>query len=350
MNKENSWVIERKCSDENNPYFTQKQQVEIISPVIHINKIYNSNSGPVQTFYFKPDNSPKSELIWLTDYSVQVLDKENQLNLPQNFIGHSNLDIAFSELVHRQEEVFSNRLAMVSQGHTAMHIPDGFGLPFLSLDNISVTTQAVNYNLKNDTLDIRHKIILGFIRNKNIKKALKPLFKRTINVFVPVSSADPIQDSLNGSKKNYRPADSTVLFNQQNSGERYTGHWLIPQITDTVKFNVTSMIHLNYNTTLHYASVHVQPYCISLSLKDLTTGTVIFSSHVKNNTANTGIENIDNYSGSEGIPMFADHKYELICITNNTSNTDQDMIAGMILYFYDKVLEKKLGTDVQLKR
>jgi hypothetical protein len=40
--------------------------------------------------------------------------------------------------------------------------------------------------------------------------------------------------------------------------------------------------------------------------------------------------------------LYADHDYELIIETNNTSDRQEDMMASMFLYVYDQELDLKI--------
>ena len=48
------------------------------------------------------------------------------------------------------------------------------------------------------------------------------------------------------------------------------------------------------------------------------------------------------FSSAEGILLYPDHQYELILKTNNTTNVNQDMMASMFVFLYDKEMAEKL--------
>jgi hypothetical protein len=80
----------------------------------------------------------------------------------------------------------------------------------------------------------------------------------------------------------------------------------------------------------------VHPFAESLELRDLTAGTTVYKVDVRNNPGATGIVDIGAYAGSDGIPVFRDHDYELVSVYDNTSGIDQDAMAVMHLYLLDK--------------
>ena len=57
----------------------------------------------------------------------------------------------------------------------------------------------------------------------------------------------------------------------------------------------------------------------------------------------TGMDKIDCFSSTEGLMLFKNHQYELVCITNNDSRKEQDMMAVMLLYMRDVELEKNIS-------
>ncbi|MGZ3900560.1 MAG: hypothetical protein ACXVNM_09750 [Bacteroidia bacterium] len=342
LNKESSWSIERRSVEGNNAYYSNKEEVKILSPVFHLDKIYHSMAGPIDVFFLTPDNTPKNGIVWLTDYSVKVTDRKGKTKMSDEFLCHNNLDVAFSEILPQRKRNFNNRLIMVAQGQKELHFPEGFAIPLLSHDNISITTEALNHNIKNTGMDVRHEIDMTFIRNDNIKNKIKPLFKRAINLLV---EADTCKNSSHGSGRYCRPPAAPVLKADTVDSRNYTGRWIIPTGLDTVKYDVTDMIAMPYVTTLHYASVHAYAYCVSLELKDLTTGVTVFDSKIKNYSDRMGIESMAYFSDAKGIEMDPSHHYQLVCVTNNTSGKPQDMMAGMILYFYDKEMEKNIENN-----
>ncbi len=343
VEKNKEWVIIRKSVvSDTNLYYSQKEELEIISPPFYVDRIYKSMTGPFAVLYFNLDNSFKNKTVWLTDYEILVTDKSAKNSLSNDFMCHNNFDGSIAQSLNNNTEIFNTRLITLTQGQTSISFPDGFGMPILSHDNVSVATQVLNHNIKKPSLYVKHKIKLKFIRNENIKKPLKPLFKRTVNIMVKV---DTTQNSISKLNINHdcRPAMASIAYIKQTmDGKTYTGHWIIKKNIDTVRYNVTSMLAIPYTTQLHYASVHVHPFCEALILKDITADSVLFTSHIKNYTTQVGLKKIEIFSSKTGITLFKNHQYQLICITNNHTKTEQDMMAVMLLYFYDKALDEQI--------
>ena len=75
-------------------------------------------------------------------------------------------------------------------------------------------------------------------------------------------------------------------------------------------------------------------------LKDLTTGDVVYEAKTKQAERGVGLAHVDFFSSEKGIPVFADHEYELISVYENTSGVAQDSMAVMNLYLADREFKK----------
>ena len=93
---------------------------------------------------------------------------------------------------------------------------------------------------------------------------------------------------------------------------------------------------LPFDTTVHHIAVHLHPFAASLELRDLTADTTVFRSEVENSAEKIGLERVESFSSEEGIPVYADHEYELVSVYENTSAEDQDSMAIMFLYMLDR--------------
>ena len=93
---------------------------------------------------------------------------------------------------------------------------------------------------------------------------------------------------------------------------------------------------------LHHAAIHVHPFAESLALIDKTSNNMLFESKVLNHSSKIGLEDVSYYSSSEGIMLYPDHNYELVLQVNNTSGVDQDMMASMFIFLYDREMDEKL--------
>ena len=47
--------------------------------------------------------------------------------------------------------------------------------------------------------------------------------------------------------------------------------------------------------------------------------------------------------------LYPDHQYELVLTTNNTSDIQQDMMASMFVFLYDKEIDERIQADKLIK-
>lgn len=321
--------------------------VQLTSPTFEIDALYPSMTGPAEVHYFSLVDDRAPELIWLTGYSTVVTDEQNEQVLNEDYLCHNNLDYALADYckfwgLEGREQRLNSRLATITQGQTNIQFPPGFGIAMMSNQSLSTATQVLNVNEPNLRTKVKHRVGLNYEIHGE-KSDMKPLFQQSVNILVKVDTAtNTMHDSA--VVQDCQPALSTIAFLSTNvDGEMYTGHWVIPRGIDTLSYDVTNMLNLPFNTTLHYAGVHVHPYCEALELVDKTTGEVVFKSKIDNETDITKMTNIEAFSSEEGKMMFTDHEYELVCYTKNTTDREADMMAVMLLYLHDKELEAVLS-------
>jgi hypothetical protein len=120
-------------------------------------------------------------------------------------------------------------------------------------------------------------------------------------------------------------------------GRTYTGHWKIPLEEEILKTNVTNMLNLKFNTTIHYIGTHLHPFAKSLELWDITTDSLLYRANVVNHQNSIGINHIDYYSSVTGIPVFKSHQYELVSTYHCTDSVEEhSAMATMFLYLQDR--------------
>jgi hypothetical protein len=127
---------------------------------------------------------------------------------------------------------------------------------------------------------------------------------------------------------------------QDQFSSKFTGHWVVKPGRETNHTNVTRYMNIPYDTTLHYAEVHLHPYAVSLELKDLTTGKTVFKSKARGFKDKIGLSYVDSFSSAEGVPVYRDHEYDLISVYNNTTKSDKDSMAVVLLFMLDKQFQK----------
>ena len=88
------------------------------------------------------------------------------------------------------------RLFTLSQGQLDVHFPPGFGLPVMSNEIIDLSTQVLNLNVQDRSLDVRHKVDVEFVRDAAVARPMKPLYERALMGMVSLEDRGLIPDKL----------------------------------------------------------------------------------------------------------------------------------------------------------
>lgn len=330
---------------------TPKRSKEVLSTTYTIDRLYKSMQGPQSTekiLLGKTIETP--ELLWITGYRANMVGFDGHTPQSQEFMCHSNLDIDMSQ--HRKlfkwKKTSSNRLFTLSQGQFEIAFPGGFGIPVMSNEVFSLTTQALNLNIEEANLKVRHKVTIDYVKDKDLHEPMKPLFMKAANGLVLVEGPDGYYNVEQPIEEVHGPGclvgeGVSTRYRLDKFGRKFSGHWIVKPGREINKTLVTKWMNLPFDTRVHYIAVHLHPFAESLELKDLTDGITIFKSKVRSSPDKIGIDAVEYYSSVEGIPFFKDHEYELTSHYHNTTDKNQDSMAVMFLYLLDKEFQ-----DIQL--
>jgi hypothetical protein len=97
-------------------------------------------------------------------------------------------------------------------------------------------------------------------------------------------------------------------------------------------------LNLPFDTTVHYATIHVHPFARAMELRDLTTGKTVFHLNSQDWSDRVGVAHVDEFKSSDGVPIFRSHRYELTAEYDNTSSANTDAMAILYLYLLEKDL------------
>lgn len=323
--------------------FAEVKSQEVLSPVYLVKEKYRSMKGPasIRPLRF---NESMNELLWVTAYRAQIVGEDGQSPVSQEFMCHTNFDYNPEQHsnLFKWSKVTSARLFTLSQGLFEIKFPKGFGIPLLSDEKMFLSSQVLNHNFEKPNIKVRHKLTLDYIRDKDLKGPMKPLFMVVAVGMVLLKGntrhyntegADPLKHGEGcmvgvAAMKSSQYTDST--------GSRFSGHWVIPPGRHEYKMLATRYMNIPYDTTAHYIAAHVHPFCEFIEMRDLTANKTVFRSNIKAPEGRIGIDHLETFSSEEGIPVYKDHEYELVTAYNNTSGVDQDSMAVMYLYLLDK--------------
>ena len=324
---------------------------EFLSQTYVVDRKYKSMTGPsgTQTIYLLKTTSP--ELLWVTGFAAVVVGADGAATMSQEFMCHSNLDL--NSAIHRRlfglDRVTPNRVFTLSQGQQEIRFPKGYGLPILSSEPFGLTTQVLNHNIEGQSFSLRHKVTVDFVRDAEVDAGapMKPLMQVSANGLVLVEGKDGYFNIPEADAQVHGPgclpgtsaSDAGGAYTDEY-GRKFTAHWVVKPGREVNSTNITRFMRLPFDTTVHYIAVHLHPFAESLELKDLTAAKSLYFSKTRPSEGKIGLDHVDYLSSEEGIPLFADHEYELISAYNNTMSEPVDSMAVMYLYVLDREFKR----------
>lgn len=331
----------------------QARTLLTLSPVYTVDREYRSMKGPSSTQSLTFPKFEPAELLWIVGYRTEVVDAKGDSPVSQEFMCHSNLDFDadFHARLFELPVYHTNRLFTLSQGQQEIRFPKGFGLPFYSDEVLSLTTQVLNLNPTGIVHNVRHRVSLDYILDRDLDQPLKPLFMTSCwglkllegdQGYFGVENPDPAQHGAS-----CLPGEAAGPDVYRDDFRRtFSGHWVVKPGREVNRSLVTQILKLPYDTTVHYIAVHLHPFAESLELRDLTAGDTVYKSQARGLESKIGLKHVDSFSSEEGIPLYKDHEYELVSTYDNTTTVDQDSMAVMLLYLRDMKFKRRPRTFV----
>jgi hypothetical protein len=317
---------------------------EIFSPIYHVDRIYTSMRGPMSNLKFRLHDR-KPELLWVTGFRADMMSADGVLPVSAEFMCHSSLALDGVEYMNRfpsELGLTSNRLFTASQGQLSLELPPGFGIPMLSDTLLTLNTQVLNHNLADADVEVRHRVSVDFVRDRDLTTPMKPLLQRGVYAMKLVDGQDGHYGlaSIEVDEEQHGPGclpgdDASGLTSHVEAdplGREFTGFWVVPPGREVNHTRVTPKLRLPYDTTVHAIAVHLHPFAESLALRDLTTNETLFESRARQAEEGIGLSHVETFTSQEGFRLHADHEYELVSVYDNTSGRDQDSMAVMYLY------------------
>ena len=321
----------------------------VLSPTYKVDRIIRSMEGPQSAQDVTLLAGLPPELVWITGLRTEMVGADGKTPALADFMCHVNLD--FDVAKHREllESASSanTRIFTLSQGQSAVRFPKGFGMPVMSNEALSLATQVLNHNLPDADLEVRHRVTFDFVRDRDLAKSPNALLNASVFGMKLLDGAHGhfgvgiADEATHG--PGCLPGDSAVpnaTVYEDATQQKFTGHWVVKPGREVSHTNVTRQLNLPFDTTLHYAAVHLHPYAESLELRDRTTGETVFASRARNHEDRIGLAHVDSFESEGGVPMFRDHEYELVSTYDNPTASDQDSMAVMLLFLLDRRFEK----------
>ncbi len=322
----------------------------VLSEVYTIDRKYRSMMGPSSGQEVRLLDVEPPELVWITGYEAVMVGPDGEAQRAQEFMCHSNLDIDVDghEAVLGDSPSFSPRLFTLSQGQLSIQFPTGYGIPVMSDEALDLTTQVLNLNLEGQSVEVRHKVTVEFVREREDGGRMKALFPIAGYGLALLEGEDAYFGVRRPEEETHGPgclvgAAASEHEYDDGLGRKFSGHWVVPPGRQVNRTLVTGLMRVPYDTTIHYIAVHLHPFAESLELRDLTTGETVFESAAKNYEDRIGLAHVDHLESEEGIEVFADHEYEMVSVYDNTSGEPQDSMAVMYMYLWDRELDRRLA-------
>ncbi len=327
----------------------------ILSEVYEVDRIYKSMQGPNSTEAFRLEDLSAPELLWIVGFEAIMVDPAGDKQVSQEFMCHANLDIDATRHheLFDQKKLTSGRLFTLSQGQYRIDMPKGTGIPILSTEALMLNTQVLNLNDPDAKHRVRHKVVMRYLRDKEVAGEMKALYvagafglKLLEGKDGHYGRTDEHPDGHEGHQGHDEHAACLPGVNagqnvfDDNAGRKFTGHWVVEPGREVNHTDVTKLMDLPFDTTLHYVAVHLHPFAETLTLEDLTTGEVVYQAKTRQAAVGIGLAHVDFFSSDEGIPLYKDHRYEIVSVYENTSGQPQDSMAVMNLYLHDREFKK----------
>jgi len=324
---------------------TTDSTISMFSPTMVIDNIYKSMEGPKVQRSFQIDPA-KSDLVWLTSFETQAVSTNEIDQLSNDYVCHTNIDFYDGEHYSRwnlNERIGEQypRLTSMSNGIEAYEFPKGFGFPVFTNESLFLATQILNHNIKGDAFTVKHKVTLGFQPHS---EEMKPLMSKTVFVMLPYDNDKPFLGPTENNPNMCLPVETKNHSYVDDQGHHLSGHWVIFPGKATYSYDITQQLQIKDSTTMHHVAVHVHPFAETLEFRDKTTDSTLFISQSENFKDKIGLKKVAYFSSEEGLMLYPDHKYELVLKTNNTTSVNQDMMASMFVFLYDKDMAQQLDT------
>lgn len=327
------------------------QTATLVSDAYRLDKIYPSMQGPMSIASGIHLDTPanKCHVQWITGIEAEVVDAEKETRVSQEFFCHSNLTFAeHSGTPDRYNAELGGkthldwRLFTLAPGRLSIQLPPGFGVPVPADAPLDYVTMSLNLNVRNEVVNVRMRTKLQTIAGDQPGAPTRALFRRALYVLDshgitsdmgPACSMKSIGQHIGAAC-----GEMSKISFVNNNGESLMNHWVVPPGHHVYKTEITKQLNLPFDTTVHYATIHVHPFARAIELRDLTTGKIVFHFTSQDWPDRIGVAHVDEFKSSEGVKIFRDHRYELTAEYENTSGANTDAMAILYLYLLEKNL------------
>ena len=316
----------------------------LLSDPYRLDKIYRSMEGPMSVasdVHF--DSNDRSGVQWITGLQAEVVDAAEQKPISQEFFCHSNL--TFAEHHATPEQVkrsfggkthLDSRLFTLVPGRLSIELPKGFGVPVPAGAPLDYVTMSLNLNPRSEVVSVRMRTDVHTVSGDQPGAPTKALFRRALYVLQPPGDFGGMGPACMAKPGQHPGAGCGEVVKGETEG--LGNHWAVPEGHHLYRTEITPQLNLPFDTTIHYATIHVHPFARWMELRDLTSGETVLRLNAQDWPDRVGVAHVDEVKSIEGIPIHRDHRYELSADYDNTSGTKTDAMAILYLYLLEKDL------------
>ena len=313
------------------------------SDAFTIDTTWASMQGPYRVMDVTLTDTTTHEIVWVVGYEAAIVDADSREPKSSEFMCHSNVDVDMAR--HRQifgwQKFPSRRLFTLSEGQTEVNLPDGFGIPLRSDEPLSVTAQVLNHNYHGAPIRVRQRITVHYIRDRDLRRPLVPLYQRGINTLVRLdgpggayNSEVMDHDMHDHAAPEGMGADSVPYHDHE--GRTFAGHWVVKPGREVRTTPINGWLDMRQDLKVHYVAVHLASVrrIAHASRRDDRRDRA--GQHRRRiGPQRIGLARVDQIASPKGITLHKDHQYELVSAYNNTTSQNRTAMAVMYLYVED---------------
>ena len=322
-----------------------ENEFRLVSPELLVDGIYQSMDGP-QAFIYLDINPNTSKMKWITGFKAEVIQNGTTTH-NNDFLCHTNIDyydaIHYKNLkIPKRINIVYPRLGTLSNGTNEVNFPEGFGFPVAADDKFIVASRTLNHNIKDAFFKVKHFIDF---KTEEGDKQLKPLIPKALVMLQDYDKENPNNPDMSKDPNLCVPLDLKVHTYEDDRGITLSSHWVLPAGNHQYEYEVSYQFDLKEDTRIHAMAAHLHPHSETLTLYDITEDKPVYTFDCENYDDKIGLKNVPTYASAEGLPLYKDHRYKLILVTNNTSIDRRDMMAVLYVYVYDHEMDEHLRSQ-----
>ena len=185
---------------------------QALSPPLHLDGKYASMEGPSAETSFTLQPGPR-EILWITAYRTEVVgpDGESDPRLAE-FMCHNNMDFdapAHARLFGLTRPLNFGRAFTASQGVFEIEFPEGYGMPLLSDERVTLNTMVLNHNVEDADFNVRHRVTIEYVKDEDAAGVLRPVYPVASSVMALVQGKTATTASTT-SRTQCRPARAAL--------------------------------------------------------------------------------------------------------------------------------------------